>query len=777
MRLIFSILILFGWSIIVQAQPAARGPLSYESFFKKGMKRYEGLFPIYEHEGSYYLEIGGNALGQEVLILGDSPTASGAVAKSSACVRFVKSPKADGIQLVRIMGSDMVVDATGNGLQNLVDAANLAPISAVIPAVAEGKTAGSLIINLTATLLGGGELLNFPNVSRLSRPDQTRTMIDAVQADTQSSIFQIRWSQTEKNQATNTDIPTTNTVFLGFFQLDKTAMEPKIADSRFGFKTFQRVDYGRYTYYATSVNYIQKWDLGSTKTSRSTAKSKSNLLRPNKPIRVAIDRRIPSYYKGEVINGIKDWSEAFRSAGLESVLLIEECDLSNTMMTPQTILVRWDNASLNRTSAIVTDPLSGKIIAGKMNLGDVLIDELALDYFANCGLADRRQFKNIYDPQVRGDLMRYRTAQLMGEILGLLPNELASSAYSTTQLRDSKWMQDKGPTSSVMDLAFNYVAQKQDHLPTSALLPKVGVYDQMAIKWAYAPTNKSIDESMLSQDGQINPIYLYGVSETNSPWAIEQGLASDRLEAVRLGISNLQQLFPQLEKIVQKQPGLSNDWSEYLLLSNAVKRNYKRRVIQAASIIGGRGSLPVRVGYNDRRYRYPTAAEQREAMIFVGENISQGLPSWLNDTVAQRINGANSESYLQLQHVEVLKTLLNINVLDNILTAQTNMGGDCYTADELFQSLDHYIFLDFALDQPVSAYYRMLQFNYLNIVLQLAKSNKLEGGLTPARSLLGAYFNRITTQIEKLSKQHKDQISRDNYELMKIYLRNNDIKN
>lgn len=777
MRLILSVIILLGWGLLVEAQPATRAPLSYENFLKKGMKRYEGVLPIYEHEGSYYIEIGGDALGQEVLILGDSPAASGAVAKSSACVRFVKSPKGDGIQLIRTMGSDMVVDATVKGLQDLVDAANLSPISAVIPAVAEGQAAGSLIINLTPTLLGGGELLNFSNVSRLSRPDQTRTMIDSVQADAQGSIFQMRWSQTEKNQATNTDIPTTNPVFLGFFLLDRTPMEPKVADSRFGFKTFQRVDYGRYTYYAAAVNYIQKWDLGSTKVGGSGKGRKAGLLRPGKPIRVAIDRRIPAHYKDDVIQGIKDWNEAFRSAGLESVLLLEEGDLSNTMMSPQTILVRWDNASLNRSSAIVTEPLSGKIIAGKMNVGDVLIDELALDYFANCGLVDRRQFKNIYAPQVRADLMRYRTAQLMGEILGLLPNELASSAYSTTQLRDSKWMQDKGPTSSVMDLAYHYVAQKQDHLPTSALLPKVGPYDRLAIQWAYAPAKQTIDESLFVQHGQINPTYLYGTSENNSPWTVEQGLASDRLEAVRLGISNLQQLFPQLEKIVQQQPGLSSDWSEYLLLSNAIKRNYKRRMIQAASIIGGRGSLPIRVGYNDRRYRYPTAAEQREAMTFVGENISQGLPAWLNDTVAQRINGANSESYLQLQHVEVLKTILNSNVLDNILAAQADIGKDAYTPDELFQSLNHYIFLDFAPDRPVSAYYRMLQFNYLNIVLQLVKSNKLEAGLTPARSLLGAYFNQITTQIEKLSKQHNDQISRDNYELMKIYLRNNDVKN
>ena len=773
MRLLLSIIISICLATSVQAQPSVAGPISFENFFKDGMKYYDGFFPVYEHQGSYYLEIRSEAMQQRVLMLGDAPTASGTVAKSSSYVRFIKSPKGDGLQLQPILGGDLVEDNAPRDVKDLVAASNLSPIGAMIPAVAQGRTAGSLIINITSILTSGGNLLNFQNVGRLSKPDQTRSMIDKVLTDPLSAVFSMRWSQTDKNPASNMEMPTTSRVFLGLFAIKEAVRMPlKLSDSRIGFKSFQRIDYSRYKYYAAPVNYVQRWDLGTP----AKDKSKSRQVKPSNPITVVIDSRIPSHYKKYVLNSVKDWAKAFHAAGWGEVFKLDEQDLSETMMKPQSILIRWDNASLNRSCATVVDPENGRIIAGKINLGDILIDELALDYIANCGMLDPRPLKNSYDLSMRGDLMQYKTTQLLGEVFGLLPNELASSAYSTQELRDAKRLGDQGPTSSVMDLAFNYVAQPQDRLSTRALIPSVGIYDYMAINWAYPATDKTFDESIFYKNNALNPAYLYGAAEANSPWALEYGLASDPLNGVKLGISNLQQFFPQMEQMIQSQKGLSGDWSEYLSLSNAVKRNYKRRIIQAATIVGGRGTLPIRKGYNDTRYRSFSAQEQREAMAFVGQNIQDGLPAWLNDQVAQRVSGSNSESYLQLQNVEVLKALLNISTLDNLIALKSESPQDYYAVEEFFQALDHYVFMDFDKDREVSAYHRLLQFNYLNIVLQLVKTNKLEAGLSPSRSLLGGYFNKITAEINRLATQHADVLSRDNYNLMKIYIQNNYVK-
>ena len=53
-----------------QAAGKAKAPMSYEAFFKKGMQKQDGVFPVYRNEQKYYLEIPATALGKELLVSG-----------------------------------------------------------------------------------------------------------------------------------------------------------------------------------------------------------------------------------------------------------------------------------------------------------------------------------------------------------------------------------------------------------------------------------------------------------------------------------------------------------------------------------------------------------------------------------------------------------------------------------------------------------------------------------------------------------------------------------
>ena len=76
----------------------------------------------------------------------------------------------------------------------------------------------------------------------------------------------------------------------------------------------------------------------------------------------------------------------------------------------------------------------------------------------------------------------------LGHTLGLPHNMGSSSATPVEKLRDKKWVEQHGHTSSIMDYArFNYVAQPEDNIPVNLLIPTVGPYDKYAIMWGYKP--------------------------------------------------------------------------------------------------------------------------------------------------------------------------------------------------------------------------------------------------------------------------------------------------
>ena len=47
-----------------------KGPMSFDKFFKKGMKQVDATFPVYELDDKYYMEIAEKYLGRDMFISG-----------------------------------------------------------------------------------------------------------------------------------------------------------------------------------------------------------------------------------------------------------------------------------------------------------------------------------------------------------------------------------------------------------------------------------------------------------------------------------------------------------------------------------------------------------------------------------------------------------------------------------------------------------------------------------------------------------------------------------
>ena len=126
----------------------------------------------------------------------------------------------------------------------------------------------------------------------------------------------------------------------------------------------------------------------------------------------------------------------------------------------------------------------------------------------------------------------------------------------------------------------NYVARPGDKINTANLFPIVSIYDYEAIDYAYGerktpPSLKSTYFTTKKGDPFSQPIYL----------------SNDLLKSAQLGIDNLKDIYPELEKIVRQQPFPENKWSNLGMLTAKLMIVYSEYLKQAAFTFVSRPKL------------------------------------------------------------------------------------------------------------------------------------------------------------------------------------------
>jgi hypothetical protein len=272
-----------------------------------------------------------------------------------------------------------------------------------------------------------------------------------------------------------------------FVALPEGGYTPRAADPRIGVFGPTFYDYASPIDENLSVKWVARHRLA--KKNPGAARSE-----PVEPIVYYLDPGVPEPIRSALLDGARWWNQAFEAAGFIDAFRVEMLPEGADPMDIRYNMIHWTHRSTRGWSYgnTVTDPRTGEIVKGNVNLGslrvrqDYLMGKALTPLFPSgdggldgCGLSGSPGFTYLAqvtegaDP-VAMSLSRLRqlSAHEVGHTLGFPHNYLASSY---------------GGRASVMDYPAPAVKIRGGKLDLSdAYASGIGEYDKLAVRWLYS---------------------------------------------------------------------------------------------------------------------------------------------------------------------------------------------------------------------------------------------------------------------------------------------------
>ena len=427
-----------------------------------------------------------------------------------------------------------------------------------------------------------------------------------------------------------------------FIQLPGPGFETRIADPRVGVNGPTLYDY------ATPIDEDMRV--------RLSAKHRLERTNPNaerstavEPIVYYVDPGTPEPVRSALIEGAAWWGEAFEAAGFVDAYRVE---LLPDGVDPQDIrynLIHWTHRRTRGYSYgnTVTDPRTGEIIRGVVNLGSL---RLRQDYLHAQGMvppfgggisqqddADGGEFADapVFDylaqvapttDQVEMALARVRqlSAHEVGHTIGF-PHNYMASAYGRE---------------SVMDYPAPYVQITNGEIDLSdAYVQRIGEYDKLSVEWLYRDfpdgadvqaelneiAERSISEGLVYM-GHTNNNFIGAAHQYASVWDNGSNLV-DHLK-LEMDVRNIGLERFGTNAIRDGEP-LSN--LEYVLLPLYMHHRFQLR--SAIQSLGGADYRYAVKGDGQTPFTVVSADEQRDALETVLQTLDVDFLALSDDIV------------------------------------------------------------------------------------------------------------------------------------------------